>query len=228
MTVARAFPTRGACALAVLLATSGSAGAIGLQQAYQAALKNDPAFRMNFYENEMGKENRVLGRAGLLPQVSAQFSSSRNVADQDLHQLGMVIPSHPRYLSRSSVVQLRQPLLNMDAIARYRQGKVQTEQSDKVYEANINEVALRVVGAYCDALFALDQVALARVQRDMYVEQQKVNERLFAKGEGTKTDMLETKARPGFARRPVREFPRRRNESGLVRAVAKAHARAQP
>jgi protease secretion system outer membrane protein len=205
--VARAIHTRGgaglrrsACALAVLLAAaSGNAGAIGLQQAYQAALKNDPAFRMNFYENEMGKENRVLGRSGLLPNVSAQFSTSRNVADQDLHQLGLVIPSHPRYLSRSSIVQLRQPILNMDAIARYRQGKVQAEQSEKQYEANINEVALRVLGAYCDALFASDQVALARVQRDMYLEQQKVNQRLFEKGEGTKTDMLETKARLDLA-----------------------------
>jgi protease secretion system outer membrane protein len=56
-------------------------------------------------------------------------------------------------------------------------------------------VAVRAVSAYFDALFADDQVALARVQRDMYAEQQKVNERLFEKGEGTKTDMLETKAR---------------------------------
>jgi protease secretion system outer membrane protein len=42
-------------------------------------------------------------------------------------------------------------------------------------------------------------VALARVQRDMYLEQQKVNQRLFEKGEGTKTDMLETKARLDLA-----------------------------
>jgi protease secretion system outer membrane protein len=48
-------------------------------------------------------------------------------------------------------------------------------------------------------LFANDQVALAKVQRDMYLEQQKVNQRLFEKGEGTKTDMLETKARLDLA-----------------------------
>jgi protease secretion system outer membrane protein len=190
---------RTACALAVLLAASGSAGAITLQAAYQAALKNDPTFRMNYYENEGAKENAVIGRSYLLPSVSAQFSTSRNIADQNIYELTYQgyqwIPSQPRYMSRSSVVQLRQPILNLDGVARYRQGKVIAKQSQSQFEANTNDVAVRAVSAYFDALFADDQVALARVQRDMYAEQQKVNERLFEKGEGTKTDMLETKAR---------------------------------
>jgi protease secretion system outer membrane protein len=197
----RAFETkrgalrRSACAVAVLLAASGSASAISLQAAYQAALKNDPTFRMNFYENEGAKENAVLGRSALLPTVSAQFSGSKNVADQDMITTFGPSSTHPRYISRSSLVQLRQPILNMDGIARYRQGKVQSKQGEALYEANVNEVAMRVLGAYCDALFAGDQAALSKVQRDMYLEQQKVNQRLFEKGEGTKTDMLETKAR---------------------------------
>jgi outer membrane protein, protease secretion system len=196
------FLPRTACALAVLLLASGSASAISLQAAYQAALKNDPTFRMNFFENESAKENVVLGRSNLLPSVSAQFSTSRNIADQDTYYgapYNEWIPSQPRYLSRSSVVQLRQPIINLDGVARYRQGKVIAQQSQAQFEVNTNEVALRVVGAYFDALFAEDQVALARVQRDMYAEQQKVNERLFEKGEGTKTDMLETKARLDLA-----------------------------
>jgi protease secretion system outer membrane protein len=195
---------RGACALAALLMTAaGGAGAVSLQQAYEAALKHDPTYRMHYYENEIGKENRVLGRSALLPSVSASYSFSRNVADQEtLEQIPggtRLSLKQPRYLSRSTVVQLRQPILNMDAVARYRQGKVQSAQSAEQFEANTDEVALRVVGAYVDALFADDQVALARVQRDMYLEQQKVNQRLFEKGEGTKTDMLETKARLDLA-----------------------------
>ncbi|GAB3444061.1 TolC family outer membrane protein [Massilia solisilvae] len=193
----------GACAALLAALYSGSAAAVSLQQAYQAALKNDPTFRMNFYENEAAKENLVLGRAGLLPSVSAQFSGNKNVADmENLDQMSVLLGksvTHPRYISRSSVVQMRQSLFNIDALTRYRQGKVQTQASEQQYEANVNEVALRVVGAYCDALFAQDQVALAQVQRDMYLEQQKVNQRLFEKGEGTKTDMLETKARLDLA-----------------------------
>lgn len=63
---------RVALAVGVICALhAGSASALTLQQAYEAALKNDPAYRMNFYENEFGKENRILGRASLLPSVSA-------------------------------------------------------------------------------------------------------------------------------------------------------------
>ncbi len=189
---------RGVIAALCMLA-AGSAGAVSLQQAYEAALKNDPAYRMSYYENEAGKENVVLGRAGLLPSVTASFSGSKNNMDREIAQFGRVTRDHPSYLSRSSVVQMRQPILNLEATARYRQGKVQTLQSAEKFEADTNEVALRVVGAYVDVLFAQDQVALAEVQRNMYLEQQKVNERMFEKGEGTKTDMLETKARLDLA-----------------------------
>lgn len=192
-----------ACALAAALAATaacaGQAGAVTLQQAYEAALKNDPTYRMNYYANEATKENRILGRSTLLPTVSASYSNTRNVMDRESIQTIAGKPfrsvTHPKYSSHSSVVQLRQPLFNIEAIQRYEQGKVQTAQGAKQFEADTNEVAVRMTSAYMDALFAEDQVALARVQRDMYAEQQKMNARLFSKGEGTRTDMLETQAR---------------------------------
>jgi protease secretion system outer membrane protein len=192
---------RGAVAVGAICAlTSGAASAISLQQAYEAALKNDPAYRMNFYENEIGKENRILGRSTLLPNISASYSTSRNRADiESTDAIGRPSLTHPNYTSRSAVVQLRQPIVNLEGIARYRQGINQVKLSAAQFEANTGEVVLRVVSAYADALFADDQLALARVQRDMYLEQQKVNERLFEKGEGTKTDTLETRARLDLA-----------------------------
>ena len=176
------------------------AQALTLQQAYEAALRHDPTYRMRIKEYEAGKEYAILGRAGLLPNVSASYSASRNVADQTTLQLGLIPrTTHPRYLSHSTVVQLRQPLLNLDAFVRYRQGKVQTAQSGEALEAGTDEVAVRAASAYMDVLFAQDQVALSQVQRDMYKEQRSVNERLFEKGEGTRTDMLETQARYDLA-----------------------------
>jgi protease secretion system outer membrane protein len=208
---------RGVLALAAVLAGSlaaGQAGAITLQQAYEAALKNDPTYKMSFYDKESAKENRVIGRAYLLPQVSASFSTSRNVTDIDATQQGYDLNgnlvnyqdvTHPRYLSRSSTVQLRQPILNLDGVARYRQGKVQAEQGAAAYEAAGDDVAVRVASAYMDALFAEDQLALSKVSRDMYKEQKQVNNHLFEKGEGTKTDMVETQARLDIAEAQVTE-----------------------
>jgi protease secretion system outer membrane protein len=202
-----------ALALAGAFAASfaaGQAGAVTLQQAYEAALKNDPTYRMSFYDKESAKENRIIGRSYLLPSVQASYSASRNVADTETLQnypgIGPItLVDHPRYISRSAVVQLRQPILNLDGIARYRQGKVSAAQGEAQFAASGDEVAVRVVSAYLDALFAVDQVELSKVSRDMYVEMMHVNQRLFEKGEGTKTDMLETQARLDLAEAQLTE-----------------------
>jgi len=187
-------------ALALALAFgAGQAGALTLQQAYEAALKNDPTYRMSFYDREAAQENVVIGRAGLLPNVSASYAASRNNADVEDLQFGIPYRDRPRYISRSAGIQLRQPILNLDGVARYRQGRVQARQGQAAFEASGGDVAVRVASAYMDALFAEDQVALSRVARDMYVEMAKVNARLFEKGEGTRTDMLETQARLDLA-----------------------------
>ena len=199
-------------ALALSALFVGQAGAVTLQQAYEAALKNDPTYRMSFYEKESSKENRIIGRSYLLPSVSASYGLSRNNADVDTlptyQGLDVGLPrqlSHPHYISRSAVVQVRQPILNLDGIARYRQGKVMAAQGEAAFASSTDEVAVRVVSSYMDALFAEDQVALSKVSRDMYLEQMHVNNRLFEKGEGTRTDMLETQARLDVAEAQLTE-----------------------
>lgn len=191
---------------AAFLMGSATAGAVTFTEAYQAALKNDPTYRMSYYENEYSKENGVLGRSGLLPNIGANYAASRNRVDlegQDI--LGRPATTHPEYISRASSVSLRQPLFNLEAIARYRQGKVQVDAGEAQFKTRGAEVVLRVAGAYLDALLSDDTLALAQAQRDMYAEQSKVNARLFEKGEGTRTDMLETAAKLDQAEAQVLE-----------------------
>lgn len=174
---------------------AGGAQAMTLEQAYQLAVQNDPAYRTSFYEHEAGKENAKIGLSNLLPQVTASYSASRNITDQTQVIGGRDAISHPRYISRSGVVQVRQTVFNLDALARYRQGKAQARDADARFEYGSADVIVRVISAYADALFALDQLRLSEAQRDAYLEHKRVNERLFEKGEGTKTDMLEVQAR---------------------------------
>ena len=195
MAIASPMILRAAAAAALALA-SAAAGAVTFTEAYQAALRNDPTYRMNYYENEYGKEHKHVARAGLLPAIGGNYAASRVRADvEGLDALGRPTVSHPRYISRSAVVQLRQPLLNLEAIARYRQALAQSQLSAAQFEHDGSELVLRVAGAYLDALLSTDALALAKAQRDMYAEQSKVNARLFDKGEGTRTDMLETAAK---------------------------------
>ncbi len=186
-----------AAALAICSAFAcGSASAINLMQAYEAALKNDPTYRMAVHERDAGKEYKVIGRAGLLPSVTAQYNASKVRSDvEGTNVFGQPSLTHPEYISRVANVQLRQSIFNLDALARYKQGVAQTKASDAFFDGRTQETALRVVSAYLEALLAAEQVSLTKAQRDTLVEQRKVNDRLFAGGEGTKTDMLETQAR---------------------------------
>ena len=180
---------------AALMLASGGASALSLVEAYEKARLHDPAYRAAFYANESGKEYRILGRSNLLPSIGGSYAASKNRAD--IEAGGRV--THPAYTSHSGNVSLRQAVFNIDAWARYKQGQAQSNASAAQFEADGQALILRVVSAYIEALFADDQAALAAASRDMYLEQNKVNATLFKKGEGTKTDMLETQARLDLA-----------------------------
>ncbi|MQA21199.1 TolC family outer membrane protein [Rugamonas rivuli] len=186
-----------AVAAAALLYTP-AAGALGLMEAYRAALQNDATYRSAYYASEAGKENRALGLSNLLPQVSANYGLTqvRNTVTQapPLPVLPQQIYARD-YLSRSTGIQVRQSLFNLDGYARYKQGGYQADYTAAQFESQQQEVVSRVISAYLDTLYKGDLLMLAKVERDVYVEQRKVNDRLFEKGEGTRTDMLESQAR---------------------------------
>lgn len=193
MPIIHRFPA--ALTLGALLMAPLAASALDLVQAYEAARQNDPTFRAAFYDAEGGKEYKTIGRAGLLPQLSANYNASRNVTDITVGKA----ESHPKYISRVAVVQLRQPVLSLDGIARYKQGVAQSNYSAAVFDVQQQDLIVRLIGAYVDALFADEQERLAQAQRDTLVEQRKVNDHLFDKGEGTRTDMAETQAKLDLA-----------------------------
>lgn len=184
-----------------MLLLPGAASALTLVEAYEKARLHDPVYRAAFYSNEGGKENRILGKAGLLPTISGSYGASKNRSDI---QRGPSL-THPSYTSRSGNVSLRQAIFNVEAYARYRQGQAQALASAAVFDYEGQALIVRVTGAYIEALFTEDQLALAVASRDMYLEQNKVNARLFEKGEGTRTDMLETQARLDLAEAKVLE-----------------------
>lgn len=173
-----------------------SASALGLLQAYDAALKNDPTYRAAFYQAEAGKENRILGRSGLLPSITGAYSGSQNRSTLNYNG-GRDIAQD--YISRSATVQLRQPLFSMDAWARYKQGAAQSEYAAAQFDSQAQEVLMRVMSNYFEVLFKEDQLAFAKAERDMYAEQRNVNDLLLKRGEGTRTDLLETQSRLDLA-----------------------------
>lgn len=190
--IGKAFPLIiGALSLTVL-----PAHAVGLMQAYEEALRNDPTYQGAIHEHDASQENRTLGRSNLLPSLSLNYSKNKNRADAITPDvLGQLHNQQDNYSSSSGSLTLRQPLLNLEGYARYRQGVAQAEYGDAQFASKAQDLKLRIAGSYFDALYAQDQLALVTAQRDALLEQMRVNAKLFEKGEGTKTDMLETQAK---------------------------------
>lgn len=181
-------------AVAALLAAAAPYGfALGLIEAYELAVKNDPAYRAAQFENEAAQQFAVLGRSNLLPNIAATYSPSRNRADVTNTVTGGT--DDRRYGALSAALQLRQPLFHPEGMARYRQGVAQTKGSDAQFAAKSQELIVRVASAYTFAKYAEDQLALAVAQREALAEQRLTNQRLFLRGEGTRTDVVETQAR---------------------------------
>lgn len=204
----RALPTRRTLMIVLasgVLVHTPVALALGLLQAYEAALNNDPTYQSAIHENEAGQQNRLLGRSTLLPTIAASYSTSKASAEitNKSAQQGNTI--NPRYTSAAAVLQVKQPIINFDGLARYRQGVAQSNYSTVLFGGRQQDLVIRLVSAYADAQFAEDQLALATAQRDAYGEQMRVNDRMFAKGEGTKTDSLETQAKFDLAEAQVIE-----------------------
>jgi outer membrane protein, protease secretion system len=193
-------------ACAVLLLHAGQTAAIGLMQAYDAALQNDPVYRSAISENQAGQQNKAIGRSGLLPSVQYSYTTSKNRAETTAPNfLGTLHTTHPEYTSSASSISLRQTLFNLDAAARYQQGIAQANYSEAQFTSRSQDLIIRLVTTYASAKYAEDQFDLYAAQRDALIEQKRMNDRMFEKGEGTKTDMLETQAKLDVAEAQVIE-----------------------
>ena len=193
------FPLRRLLASALLSVLSGEASAIGLIQAYQDALQNDPAYRSAWFENEAGQENRAIGRSSLMPNLSMSYASNRNFLNVTTITSQGNFSTQPDYNGMVSALTLRQPLFNLGDLARYNEGVAQAEYSRAQFNGRGQELVIKLVSAYTDVLYAEDQLVLGNAQRDAFEEQKLVNERMMQKGEGTRTDELETESKYAMA-----------------------------
>ncbi|OLF53562.1 peptidase [Pseudomonas chlororaphis] len=200
------------------LESQASARATGLMDVYALALDYDPTYHAAIKERDAGLEERAIGRAALLPKVSLQYQSGRN--ESQVTQPGFFgsTTTDRSYRSYSSSLTLEQPLLDYDAMSRYYRGVAQAQHADARFRSRNQELAVRVTQAYTEALYAHEQIGLARAQKRTLDEQMKVNARRMAVGEGTRTDVLETRARYDLAQ--AQEIEAQDNADAAIRELS--------
>lgn len=169
--------------------------ALGLLDAWELAVRNDPQYRAAGYERDAGQEEASLGLSGLLPTVQYTYGVNSNdstVSQADNRSSNQVRRDYDSYVS---VLSLRQPLIDYGAYARYRQGIARKLFADQRYRDKSQELMVRLYRAYSNALLAQEKQTLLAAQLRAYQEQIQLNRRLLTAGEGTQTDIDETEAR---------------------------------
>ena len=186
----------------VLLLLTGQVHALSLLDAYESAIENDPTFRAAVHENEAGQQEKEIGLAGLLPNLSITHTQSKNTGTQ---QFSGASTQSLNFNSEVSTLALRQPIINMEAVASYRQGISHAKTSDARFTGHSQLLMLRLVEAYIETLLAQDNLKLIEAQRDTFEERKRINEQMLERGEGTTTDVLETQSKYALAQAQVIE-----------------------
>ncbi len=195
---ARRLPAGRAIALAVALVCSAfytPAWSLDLLQAYQAAMEQDASIRATRAATDARRERLPQARAQLLPNLSASASRNHNDLERTTPNfLGNPVTTNTRYGSSSEALTLRQPIFRKYQMADYRQAQAQVDDANAILERELQNVAVRVSGAYFEALLTAEQLALVLAQKTAYSTQLDAARKRLAAGAGTRTDIDEAQA----------------------------------
>ena len=222
-------PAGKAIALAAVFICSAvctPAWSLDLLQAYEAALEQDASIRAVRAATDAKRERIPQARAQLLPTLSASVSRNRNFLESTTADFrGNPVTNHLRYTSSSDALTLRQPLFRKFQIADFRQAQAQVDDANAILERELQNVAVRVSGAYFEALLTAEQLALVLAQKTAYTTQLDAARKRFSAGSGTRTDIDEAQAALDLnlaqeleARQNV-EFTRRQLQTLITRPI---------
>ena len=138
-----------------LLALSIHSAADSLLDIYNDALENDPQYKSAEFSYLAGKEIKVQGRAGLLPNISisAQTNWNEYYQNDELQN---------QYNNFSSSARLTQPLIRLDSWFKYRQSKFLTDAAEADFAYSQQALIVRTAELYFNVLRAIDNLSAAR------------------------------------------------------------------
>lgn len=171
-----------------------------LMQAYDAALASDPVVRAAQAAAAATRERLPQAQAQLRPNVS--LSVGRNSNDLSRNQqniLGQPVTTQESYYSFNQTLQVRQPLFRKPLWDGVSQAGYVVEDAEATLQRELQNLAVRVAGAYMEALLAQDQLDLVLKQQAVTRVQLDAATQALAAGAGTRTDIDEAQARLDMA-----------------------------
>lgn len=138
------------------------------------------------------REYRNIAFGQLMPSLSISGAYSRNTADRTI---GSNTTENFEYDSSSYNLSLRQPIYRKYNFAQYEQAKAQGDAGEARFNQAGNELQIRLVSAYFDALYSDDQLRLLEAQKAAIKAQLLAAEKGLVAGSGTRIDVDEAQAR---------------------------------
>jgi len=204
--------------MASAMTLSAQASALDFKQVYQAALEKDATIRASRAAADSGRERLPQARAGLLPQVSASAGRNFNSLDTTSPNiLGELGTTNDRYFSDNKSVQLRQPVVNMQRWLQFEQAKSMVAETEATLDRDLQNLVVRVAGAYFEYLMSDEQLELVLAQKKMYTSLVDAAKKGIAAGSGTRTDIDDAQARLDMA--SAQELEARQNQDQTRRQL---------
>lgn len=177
------------------MALSTPAWSLDLLQAYEAALQEDSSIRAARASTDARRERLPQAKAQLLPNLSASASRNRNSLTRTTPDFqGEPVTTNLRYGSSNDALTLRQPIIRLSQVADFYQAFAQVDDANAILDRELQNVSVRVGGAYFDALLTAEQLALVMAQKSAYTTQLASARKRLAAGAGTRTDIDEAQA----------------------------------
>ncbi len=205
--------------LAVALSlVASAASSMSLLEAYQMALEQDSTIRASRAALESGRERLPQARSQLLPSVQANVGRNYNDLNTTTpNVLGQETTTNSTYYSFGKTVSLRQPLFNPQRYFQYEQAKDQVADAEATHQRDLQELIVRVGGAYMEALLTEDQLKLVLAQKMQYTSLLDAANKAFKGGSGTRTDIDDAQARLDMA--VASELEARQNRDYTLRQL---------
>jgi len=174
----------------LLLSCSTAVLSMDLLKAYEAATLQDATILAARATAKAGRESLPQALAQLLPNISASVGyNQNNLTSTSPNFLGVDQTTKRDYPSQNQTLTLRQPLYRPLLIAQYQQAGARVDDANAMLNQEEQNLVVRVVGAYFEAMLTHEQLDLVLAQRKAYTTQLDVARKSFAAGSGTRTDI---------------------------------------
>ncbi len=178
-------------AIGLLLAALLSAlpaWATNLQEAFDAAQRQDPTVQAARLQVDIDNQQRKAARSRLRPTIGAELSTTNG-------QLHTNLFARHHYDNRLAGISLNIPVYSPQDTARLQQAQVSELLAQSRLAQALQNLAEQVAASYFAVLSAQDAVDVAEAQRNAIQEQFAAAREGFSTGNATITDQQEAQAR---------------------------------